>query len=85
MTSRRLFWTLPVAAVALIGVTLWEQARSRVAGERTELRVARSMRSVGPELQFELYDLWRRNLNFVSDLKGIQGWVSYFWYITGLA
>lgn len=62
MTSRRLFWTLPVAAVALIGVTLWEQARSRVVGERTELRVARSMRSVGPELQFELYDSRNRTV-----------------------
>jgi len=62
MTSRRLFWTLPVAAVALIGVTLWEQARSRVAGERTELRVARSMRSVGPKLQFELYDSRNRTV-----------------------
>ncbi len=62
MTSRRLFWTLPVAAVVLIGVTLWEQAQNRVPVERTGLRVARSMRSVGPELQFELYDSRNRTV-----------------------
>ncbi|GIS62223.1 MAG: hypothetical protein CM1200mP2_44480 [Planctomycetaceae bacterium] len=61
MTSRQLFWMLPVSAVVLIGATLWEQSRRR-GGDRPEVQVGTVQQSVGPELQFELYDSRNRTV-----------------------
>ena len=61
MTSRQLFWMLPVSAVVLIGATLWEQSRRR-GGDRPEVQVSTVQQSVGPELQFELYDSRNRTV-----------------------
>mgnify|MGYP001197413235 CR=1 FL=1 len=62
MTSRQLFWVLPVSAVVLILATLWEQSRRRPGGDRPEVQVDTVQQSVGPELQFELYDSRNRTV-----------------------
>ena len=62
MTSRQLFWMLPVSAVLLIVATLWEQSRRRPGGDPPEVQVGTVQQSVGPELQFELYDARNRTV-----------------------
>ena len=62
MTSRQLFWMLPVSAVLLIVATLWEQSRRRPGGDPPEVQVGTVQQSVGPELQFELYDSGNRTV-----------------------
>ena len=62
MTSRQLFWMLPVSAVVLVSATLWEQSRRRAGGGRPEVQVVTVQQPVGPELQFELYDSRNRTV-----------------------
>ena len=62
MTSRQLFWMLPVSAVVLIGATLWEQSRRRPGGGQPEVQVGTVQQLGGPELQFELYDSRNRTV-----------------------
>ena len=62
MTSRQLFWMLPVSAVLLIVTTLWEQSRRRPGGRQPEVQVGTVQQLVGPELQFELYDSRNRTV-----------------------
>tara|TARA_Y100000758_G_scaffold227693_2_gene165010 strand:+ start:5921 stop:6511 length:591 start_codon:yes stop_codon:yes gene_type:complete len=62
MTSRQLFWLLPVSAVVLVGVTLWDRTQGRVGSGRPEVQVAAAHQPVGPDLQFELYDAHNRTV-----------------------
>lgn len=62
MTSRQLFWMLPVSAVVLVSVTLWERVQGRVGGGRPDVQVAAVHQPVGKSLQFELYDSRNRTV-----------------------
>ena len=62
MSSRRLFWTLPVAAVLLCAMTVWERAQSRTRAKLPRPVASSELRLVGPPLQFELYDSENRTV-----------------------
>ena len=68
MSSQRLFWMLPVAAVLLCAVTIWERGQSeqlRMRGPRGQVT---SMRPVVPNMQFELYDTKNRTVRLARYL-----------------
>ena len=68
MSSRRLFWILPVAAVLLCAVTIWERGQSGNRRIRRSPVLAAGMRPVGRAMQFELYDTRNRTVRLARYL-----------------
>jgi len=68
MSSQRLFWMLPIAAVLLCAVTIWERGQSEQLRTRGPRGPVTSMRPVGPEMQFELYDTQNRTVRLARYL-----------------
>ena len=68
MSSRRLIWVLPVAAVLLCAATVWESNQS--GGRQVSNRpvAAGGLRAVAPDLQFELYDSKNRTVRLARYL-----------------
>lgn len=56
MSSRALAWFLPVSAVLLVAVTVWEYRNAQARPARQPIVGKRPFHPVGPALQFELYD-----------------------------
>ena len=68
MSSRRLIWVLPVAAVLLWAATAWERIQSGSRRVSSRAMAAGSLRAVGPDLQFELYDAQNRTVRLARYL-----------------
>ena len=68
MSSRRLFWFLPVSAVVLAGLTAWEQSNTQ--DRRSRSRPVEGIRKqlVPRRLQFELYDTENRTVRLARYL-----------------
>jgi len=68
MSSQRLFWILPVAAVLLCVATIWERGQSQQRRIRRPDGLAAAMRPVGTAMQFELYDTENRTVRLARYL-----------------
>ena len=68
MSSRRLVWILPVAAVLLCAATAWERIQSGSRRVSSRAVGAGSLRAVGPDMQFELYDAQNRTVRLARYL-----------------
>ena len=68
MSSRRLFWLLPVSAIVLAGLTAWKQSNTLARRVRTRPLEAIPKRLVPRRLQFELYDSENRTVRLARYL-----------------
>jgi hypothetical protein len=68
MSSRRLFWVLPLSAIVLAGLTVWEQ--SNIPRRRISARPVEGIkkRLVARPFQFELYDSENRTVRLARYL-----------------
>ena len=68
MSSQRLFWMLPIAAVLLCALTIWDRGQGEQRRMRGPRGPATSMRPVGRSMQFELYDTENRTVRLARYL-----------------
>ncbi len=68
MSSRRLIWVLPVAGVLLCVATVWESNQSGSRQISSRPVAVDSLRAVGPDMQFELYDAQNRTVRLARYL-----------------
>ena len=68
MSSRRLFWLLPVSAIVLAGLTVWEQSNTLARRIRSRPVEAIQKRLIPRLFQFELYDSENRTVRLARYL-----------------